>query len=86
MLYKNALSGNLSVFPAFPLRQRVLLRALFRQAGIGMQVGKPQVPCIRFQQGVRQNMSMGFFKQLEIVLLPISKGQADNLPIFEVYQ
>ncbi len=59
---------------------------LLRQAGIGMQAGKPQVPCIRFQQGVRQNMSMGFFKQLEIVLLPISKGQTDDLPIFGIYQ
>jgi len=31
-------------------------------------------------------MSMGFFKQPEIVFLPNGKGQTDNLPIFEVYQ
>jgi len=29
---------------------------------------------------------MGFLKQSEIVLLPIGKGQTDDLPIFEVYQ
>jgi len=51
-----------------------------------MQIGKPQVPCIRFQQSIWQNMSMGFFKQPEIVSLPIGKGQTDNLPIFEIYQ
>ncbi len=64
----------------------MILGTLFWQAGIGVQVGKPQVPCIRFQQGIRQNMSMGFLKQPEIVLLPIGKGQADDLPIFGVYQ
>ncbi len=51
-----------------------------------MQVGKSQVASIRFQQGIWQKMNMGFFKQPEIVLLPIGKSQADDLPIFEVYQ
>ncbi len=51
-----------------------------------MQVGKPQVPRIRFQEGIRQNMGLGFLKQPEIVFLSIGKGQTDNLPIFEVYQ
>jgi len=31
-------------------------------------------------------MNMGFFEQPEIMFSPIRKGQADNLPILEVYQ
>ncbi len=51
-----------------------------------MQFVKSQIPSIRFQQGTWQNMSMGFLKQPEIVLLPIGKSQADDLSVFEVYQ
>ncbi len=48
-----------------------------------MKVGKTQVPRIRFQEGIRQNMSLGFLKQPEIVFLSIGKGQTDDLSIFE---
>ncbi len=51
-----------------------------------MQVSKSQISSIRFKQGIRQNMYTGFFEQPEIVLLPISKGQTNDLSIFEVYQ
>ncbi len=51
-----------------------------------MQTDKPQIPSIRLQQGIRQNMGMGFFNQPEIVLFPIGEGQADDLSIVEVYQ
>ncbi len=51
-----------------------------------MQVDKPQIPNICLQQGIRQNMGMGSFKQPEIVLFPIGKGQANDLSILKVYQ
>jgi len=51
-----------------------------------MQVGNPHIPSIRFQKSIWQNMSMGFFKHPEIVLLPIRKGRTDDLPVFKIYQ
>ncbi len=51
-----------------------------------MQADKSQIPGIRFQQGIRQNMSMGFPKQPEIMLSPIGKGQTNDLSILGVHQ
>ncbi len=51
-----------------------------------MQADKPQIPGIRFQQGIRQNMCMGFPEQPEIVLSPIGKGLTNDLSILEVHQ
>ncbi len=51
-----------------------------------MQVDKSQIPGIRFQQGIRQNMSMGFPKQPEIMLSPIGKGQTIDLSILGAHR
>ncbi len=51
-----------------------------------MQADKSQIPGIRFQQSIRQNMGMGFPKQPEIMLSPIGKGQTNDLPILGVHQ
>ena len=44
-----------------------------------MQLSESLVSCIRLQQNFRLDMNMGILEQLEIVLLPVGKGQTDDL-------
>ena len=86
VLDKNALTGNRTVFPALLLCQRVVFGTLFGQAGIGVQISKSQIPGIRLQQCIRQDMSAGFLEEFEIMLLPVGKSQRNDLPVLQIHQ
>ena len=51
-----------------------------------MQLSKPLVSCVRFQQSLRSDMDTGILEQPKIVLFPVAKGQTDDFAIFEIYQ
>ena len=74
------------IFFALLFGQRMILGTLFRQERIGMQLDEPLVSCIRFQQNFRLDMNMGILEQLEIVLLPLGKGQTEDLTSVKVHQ
>ena len=50
-----------------------------------MQLSESLVSCIRFQQNLRPDMNTGILEQLEIVLLPVAKGQTDDLAIVKAH-
>ena len=86
VLHQNALTGNYAAFSTLLLCQWMLLGAFWGQAGIGVQIRKPPISSIRFQQRFRQNMHAGFLEQPKIMFPAIGKGQCNNAPIFQVYQ
>ncbi len=66
--------------------QRMLLGTLFRQERMGVELNESLVSRICFQQSFRSDMDTGILEQLEIVFLPIGKGQAKNLTVLEIDQ
>ncbi len=86
MFHKHTSSGNLTVYSSCLLCQRMSPGTFLGQAGVVMQFLKSLISGICLQQSLCRNMNMGFFEQPEIMFSPIRKGQANNLPILEVYQ
>ena len=61
----------------------MILGALFRQEGIGMNLSKSLVSAIRLQHRFCLDMDTGILEQLEIVLLSVGECQCNDLPVLK---